>query len=94
MEILLSILIPILLLAYYLRSDWPNMKNNPMLMGVLIGATLLYYLGLAFSAIDPVIESLLKLSGACLFFTGIAFHTVKRPKEKNPDQKIDQDEDN
>lgn len=93
MEILLSVLIPILLLTYYLRTDWQNMKTNRILMGVLVGGTLLYYLGLALSEINPVYESLLKLSGACLFFSGIAFKTVKT-KKNNPDQKIDQDEDN
>lgn len=94
METALSILIPISLLTYYLWSDWQNMKTNRILMGVLIGGTLLYYLGLAFAAIDPVLESLLKLSGACLFFTGIALHTVRRSKVKNPDPKKDQDETN
>lgn len=93
MEIILSVLIPILLLAYYLRSDWQIIKTNRILIGVLAGGTLLYYLGLAFSRINPNVESLLKLSGACLFFTGVAFHTIKHPKEKNPDQKLDQDED-
>jgi len=92
MNIILSVLIAALLLAYYLRSDWENIKNNRILMGALVGGTLIYYLGLAFSGINPVYESLLKLSGACLFFTGVAFNTVKRPQEKNPDHNLDQDE--
>jgi hypothetical protein len=94
MKIILSIIIAALLLAYYLRSDWENIKHNRILMGALVGGTLIFYLGLTFSSINPAYESLLKLTGACIFFTGVALHTVKRPQAKDPDQNLDQDEDN
>ena len=94
MEMILSILIPALLLAYYLRSSSQNIKHSRILTGMLVGGTFIYYLGLAINGINPAEASVLKLGGACLFFTGVAVNTIKRPQENNPDQKLDQDEDN
>jgi len=93
MKIILSVLIAALLLAYYLRSDWKNIKHNRILLGALVGGTLIYYVGLAFSGVNPVFASTLELGGACIFFTGVVLNTVKRPPQNNPDQKLDQDED-
>lgn len=93
MEIILSILVPGLLLAYYLKTNRQILQHNRILAGTLIGGTILFYTGLAFRGTAPAVESLLKLGGACLFFTGVAFLTVRRPQENDPDRRRDHDED-
>lgn len=91
MEIILSILIPGLLLAYYMKSAEERIKHNRGLGILLIGGTFMFYVGLVFRIIDPTVESLLKLGGACLFFTGVALLTIGQ--EHNSDRVPDQDED-
>jgi|GEM_PF-2269404 len=92
MDIFLSVLIPALLLAYYLKIMWAYAKDKRVLVGLLAGGTLLFYVGLLFNKINPGLESILKLAGACLFFTTVAVNT-RRPKEQTPDQNLHPDKD-
>lgn len=93
MGIALSVLIPALLLAYYLKKNWPDIKDKPILVSLLVGGILVYYAGILFTWTNPFLESTLKLLGTCLFFSGVAVNTSKRPKEKTPDQGFQQEED-
>jgi hypothetical protein len=92
MEILLSIIVPAMLLAYYLKTSWPDLKDKKILLGLLIGGTIVYYTGMLFSFINELLGSTLKLLGACLFFTAVAINLSSRPKEKAADPSIHQDE--
>jgi tryptophan-rich sensory protein len=85
MDIWIYIIVPALLLAYYLKTMLPDAKNKLVLVGMLGGGTFLFYSGIFFDAINPASASILKLTGACLFFTCVAIYT-KRSKEKTPDQ--------
>lgn len=90
MDIFLSVLIPALLLAYYLRIMWADAKDKRVLVGLLAGGTILFYAGLFFNKINPGLESILKLTGACLFFTTVAINS-RRPKDETPDQSLHPD---
>ena len=85
MERIIWIVFPALLLAYYLRTIGPRAKNQPILAGLLIGGTGLYYLGMLFDN-NPGVASIIKLSGACLFFSVVAFSTTKKRPPDSPDQ--------
>lgn len=85
MDKLISLAIPALLLAYYLKTILPNTKNKAIPIGMLTGGALLFYLGIFLDMANPAIASILKLAGACLFFTCVALN-IMRSKEKTPDQ--------
>lgn len=62
---------PALLLAYYLKSSGPDLKHKKVLLGLLIGGTLMFYAGMLGAAINGSLSTL-KLLGTCLFFTAVA----------------------
>lgn len=93
MERILSIIVPAMLLAYYLKSSWPAIKNKKVLLGLLLGGTLIYYIGMLLSQINLLLGSTLQLLGTCLFFTAVAVNLSSRPQEKAPQQSFHQDED-
>jgi len=71
---------------------WVKAKDKRVLVGLLSGGTILFYAGLFFNKINPGLESILKLTGACLFFTTVAVNT-RRPKKETPDQNSHTNED-
>jgi hypothetical protein len=92
-EVLVSVLLPILLLAFYLKSSWSTMKHKPVLVGLLVGGTFLYYVGILLTQINPYLESTLKLLGTCLFFTAVAINISNLRQESRHDQNSSQDKD-
>lgn len=79
---LLSLLVPVLLLAYYLRIVGAGTHDKKWLVGFLVGGTCLYYIGMLLTRIyTPGLGTTLQLTGACLFFTGVAAHTLRRPSD-------------
>ena len=93
MEKILMIIVPAMLLAYYLKTSWPDIKDKKVLLGLMIGGTLLFYVGILFRPINLLLGSTLQLVATCLFFTAVAVNLSSRPKEKAPDQSFQQDED-
>jgi hypothetical protein len=84
MESILYVVLPALLLAYYLKTLATPLKDHPLLSAALVGGVCLYYAGLLFGLTEPVLKTLLQLSGACLFFTGVAVRTLRRPRSDTP----------
>jgi|LSQX01.2.fsa_nt_gb uncharacterized membrane protein len=92
MNTVIAILIPALLLVYYLMLHWTSFKNSRILQGLVGSGLVIYYVGMFLNQTNPNMGSLLKLTGATILFTIVVFHTMTRPKEKTPDQVSDQDE--
>ena len=92
MEKTLLIIVPAMLLAYYLKTSWLDLKDKKVLLGLLIGGTLIYYVGMFFSPINVLLGSTLQLLGTCLFFTAVAVNISNHPKEKASDPSFHQDE--
>jgi hypothetical protein len=90
---ILSIIVPAMLLAYYLKSSWPAIKGKKVLLGLLLGGTLIYYIGMLGGQINLLLGSTLQLLGTCLFFTAVAVNLSSRPPAKAPQQSFPQDED-
>ncbi|PKM76006.1 MAG: hypothetical protein CVU90_14735 [Firmicutes bacterium HGW-Firmicutes-15] len=93
MEKILSIIVPAMLLAYYLKTSWLDIKDKKILLVLMIGGTVLFYVGLLFRPINQLLGSTLQLVATCLFFTAVAINISNRPKEKAPDPGFQQDED-
>ena len=93
MEKILLIIVPAMLLAYYLKTSWPDLKDKKLLLGLLIGGTIIFYVGMLFSLINVLLGSTLQLLGTCLFFTAVAINISSHSKEKAPDQSFHPDED-
>lgn len=79
METILSLLVPALLLAYYWRIVRTSGQGRRLPFGLLVGGTCLYYIGMLLTLISSNSGTLLQLTGACMFFTGVALHTLRRP---------------
>jgi hypothetical protein len=79
--------VPILLLAYFLKQMGPRAKSQPLLSGCLAGGTVLFYVGLISVRFNPNIGSTIQLLGACLFFSGVALDITKKtpPADKERD---------
>jgi hypothetical protein len=83
-----------MLLAYYLKTSGTAIKDNKVLLGLLVGGTLFFYSGLFLEYINPWLGSTLKLLGTCLFFTAVAINLASSSKEKAAEQKrFNKDED-
>ncbi|MEN6460645.1 MAG: hypothetical protein ABFC94_04645 [Syntrophomonas sp.] len=78
---LLPYLFALVCLAYYVHTDWPGIKNKPVILGLLIAGAIIFITGQAISGISIQFASLLRLFGACLFFTGVAINTSRRQKK-------------
>lgn len=80
-------LLPFLALLYYLKSNWSEIKDNSILIVVLTGGAIIWFAGLIMQQYNFGNGSLLSLFGVCVFFSGVAFHTVKRPKKEDTSDK-------
>lgn len=79
METILNIIVPAVILGYYLRSNWLKLKDRKIILGILIGGTLIFYAGVF---IGSLLGSNLKLLGTCLFFTVVAINVNRHSKER------------
>ncbi len=93
MEKTLTLIVPAMLLAYYLKTSWPDIKDKKVLLVLMIGGTLLFYVGVFFRPINLLLGSTLQLVATCLFFTAVAVNMGSHSKEKAPDQSFHPDED-
>jgi heme A synthase len=84
MTTVLALLVPALLLAYYLKAARSSAHASRLLVGLLVVGTCLFYIGILLTRISLGLGTMLQLIGACLFFTGVAFHTLKRPTAQPP----------
>lgn len=81
---ILIFLLPFLALFYYLKRNWSEIKNNNLMLSLLIGGALVWFAGLIMQQYNFGNGSLLSLFGVCVFFSGVAFHTIRRPKKEEP----------
>ena len=93
METLLSLLVPALLLTYYWKIVRSSGQGRRLRFGLLVGGTCLYYIGMLLTLISVNSGTLLQLTGACLFFTGVALHTLRRPVAPPLDARVPQEDD-
>ena len=84
LETALSILIPALLLAYYLHKLRSSDQGSWWMVGLLVGGTCCYYIGMLIARTSPGPGTTLQLAGACLFFTGVAIQTPRRNSAQPP----------
>jgi hypothetical protein len=81
METFLLLVVPAILLAYLLKIIPASRSNYRLIRGLLLTGTAVFYAGLLLLGRDPGLQSIFKLGGACLFFTGAAFHFMERPAQ-------------
>jgi hypothetical protein len=78
---LLPYILVLLCLTYYVKSDWPGIKNKPVILGLLVTGALLFIIGLAIISASQQLAQSLKVFGACLFFTAVAINISRINKE-------------
>ncbi|NMC27137.1 MAG: hypothetical protein GYA42_03215, partial [Syntrophomonadaceae bacterium] len=82
LETILMLLLPAALLAYFLKTIPPSVKDYRLIRILLLAGTASFYGGLLFMGSNPGVQSILKLAGACAFFTGVAFYNMRRPNQE------------
>lgn len=93
METFLLVVLPAALLAYFLKTIPPSVKDYGLIRLLLLAGTASFYAGLLFIGSNPGVQSILKLAGACAFFTGVAFYNMRRPNQEAETATQSSDED-
>lgn len=79
LEKLITLGIALLCLAYYVKSNWPAIKDRRMILTLLGCGMLVFLIGviLGHGNFGPT----LRLLGTCVFFTGVAIDTTLARKK-------------
>ncbi|HEX3012253.1 MAG TPA: hypothetical protein VHQ70_09525 [Syntrophomonadaceae bacterium] len=84
MDKLFTLTVALVCLVYYVKSNWPGIKDRPVIMVLLVGGILIFVAGVALS--KSTTGPTLRLLGTCIFFTGVAIDAGmarKKNKDKN-----------
>lgn len=80
LEKLITVGIALLCLAFYVKSNWPSIKDRRMILTLLGCGMLIFLIGVI---VEYSLGSTLRLLGTCVFFTGVAIDTtITRKKDK------------
>jgi hypothetical protein len=78
LEKLITLGIALICMAYYLKSQWPGIKERRGILTLLTGGILIFLAGVISG--HGSWGSTLRLLGTCVFFTGVAVDTAQARK--------------
>jgi ABC-type uncharacterized transport system permease subunit len=82
LEKLITVSVALICLAYYIKSNWPGIKNRRLILILLFGGILVFLVGVALNRTEA--GPTLRLLGTCIFFSGVAIDAgIARKKSKD-----------
>lgn len=86
-DLLISILIPVLLIIYLLRINWDGIMESRFIQIILAAGVVAYFTGVYLNtSANAQMGALLKLGGAILLLSIAALQAIKYRKQKKSDQ--------